>query len=67
MANKFMRYHAYIIRLWPETANGRIVWRCSLEDVQTRQRRGFDSLPTLFAFLEGSVRVSTQGDSNGET
>jgi hypothetical protein len=66
-------YHAYILRLWEE--NGRCglpgVWRCSLENLQTQQRRGFPNLEALFVFLcrvveEGESEVKVQMENNAE-
>ncbi len=47
-------YYAFLLRMWEE--NGQLldeqgVWRFSLEDSQTGQRKGFASLEKLVAFL----------------
>jgi hypothetical protein len=42
------RYHAFLLRLWPELPDG---WRATLEDARTGQRLGFASLEQLFAHL----------------
>lgn len=44
-------YLSYLLRLWCEEDAGKPVWRVSLESVQTRERQGFASLPTLYAYL----------------
>ena len=52
------RYHAYLLRLWqerPASSERPAVWRLSLEDTRTRQRRGFGSLEGLVAFLRAQV------------
>ena len=52
------RYRAYLLRFWEERdrASGhRVAWRFSLEDVHTRERRGFASLEALVAFLEAQT------------
>ena len=45
------RHLAYLLRLWPVARNGENLWRASLEDVDTGERRGFASLSRLFDFL----------------
>ena len=48
-------YNAYILRLWQERAASPAhpaVWRFSLEDTHTRQRRGFGDLAGLVEFLQ---------------
>ena len=42
---------SYLVRLWATGANGQPVWRASLEDVQSGERRGFANLEQLFVFL----------------
>ncbi|MFI5166787.1 MAG: hypothetical protein ACHQQS_09230 [Thermoanaerobaculales bacterium] len=41
-----------ILRLWREGTGATTVWRCSVEDPRTKQRRGFSSLAELFPFLD---------------
>lgn len=43
---------ALILRLWREGDGTGAVWRCSVEDLRTKQRRGFSSLADLFPFLD---------------
>lgn len=43
-------YHAYLLRLWRETAD--TPWRILLESVATGQRRGFAGLEGLFSYLD---------------
>jgi len=53
-----IRYHAYILRLWqerPATTDQSSVWRFSLEDTRTRQRRGFADLDKVLSFLRAQV------------
>lgn len=46
------RHRSFILRIW-QAGNGRAPeWRCSLENAQTRERRGFASVGALLAFLE---------------
>ena len=42
---------SYLVRLWPTGAAEQQVWRASLEDVRSGQRRGFANLEQLFVFL----------------
>jgi hypothetical protein len=48
-------YHAYLLRLWRVNASGALLWRASLEDPHTGERKGFADLASLFAFLDGEV------------
>jgi len=54
-------YQVYLLRFWqerdhlPETA---MVWRFSLEDPHTGERRGFADLPALQDFLAVQVEAS---------
>lgn len=43
---------SYLLRLWQAGIGGRMVWRASLENSQTGERRGFVTLVDLLAFLE---------------
>jgi hypothetical protein len=49
------RYRAYLLRCWQERSQASdqktTVWRFSLEDPHTGQRRGFASFETLIAAL----------------
>ena len=51
-------YHAYVLRCWRETSQAQRkqpVWRFSLQDVGTHQRRSFASLGELIAYLENNL------------
>lgn len=53
-----VRYRAYLLRLWQEQAASperAAVWHLSLEDPRTGQRRGFDGLENLLAFLRAEM------------
>jgi hypothetical protein len=57
-------YRSYILRLWqeagaPSQEGG--VWRFSLEDPNTHQRRGFACLELLTAFLQNETRDRSVG------
>lgn len=57
------RYHAYLLRFWNERdriADGR-VWRFSLEDPHTGERRGFAELGALVAWLWDEMTGGSAG------
>jgi hypothetical protein len=45
------RYLAYMLRLWQVQGEGGAVWRATLEDARTGERRGFASLEAFVAWL----------------
>ena len=45
-------YLSYLLRLWQTESVGEGIWRASLEDPHTRERKGFANLTDLFTFLE---------------
>jgi hypothetical protein len=45
-------YLSYLLRLWQAGSRDRTVWRASLENPMTGERRGFATLKELFTFLE---------------
>lgn len=47
-----LRYHLVILCLWEERGGETPVWRFSLEDPQTSERRGFKTLDELTVFLK---------------
>ena len=61
MVEKRSDYISYLLRLWRangDKAQGRdekVVWRVSLEDAHTGERRGFASLDELFDFLRRRI------------
>ncbi len=55
-------YRSYLLRLWRETDAGESrptgkapLWRASLENSQSGERKGFASLMELFRFLWGET------------
>lgn len=58
MENEKRRYLAYLVRLWQVMSAGRSVWRASLEDPHTGERRGFADLDTLVAFLRNKTQAN---------
>lgn len=60
-------YRVYVLRSWVESGeNGPPVRRYSLEDPQTRRRRGFADLQALVSFLraEEATALSTDHTSS---
>lgn len=51
-------YQSYLLRLWQEERDGVLLWRASLESVQTRERWGFVGLPEVFAFLDQQLQTT---------
>ena len=56
---------SYLLRLWPAGAAHQQVWRASLEDVQSGERRGFANLEQLFVFLMEQTELPA--DRKGES
>ncbi len=56
--NKTSHSQSYLIRLWQVSEGGRPALRISLENTQTRERRGFRDLEALLVFLRESVETS---------
>ena len=67
MIEKPPRYQSYLLTVWEERTldpNLPVVWRFSLEDVRTGQKRGFAGLEALVAALEQEMadeRTTGQG------
>ena len=54
-------YRVYILRSWVEGGEeGPPVRRYSLEDPQTRRRRGFADLAALTSFLEADTEMTSR-------
>jgi hypothetical protein len=71
MSGKKRRYISYLLRLWQVKSEGELVWRASLDNPHTGQRRGFASLAEMVAFLEqetgyGSRDAPSTGERGGE-
>ena len=54
--NEAPRYQAYLLRLWLAGDDDAAVWRASLEDPRTGERRGFADVDGLLAFLSETYR-----------
>lgn len=55
-------YRSYLLRLWQIKYGEELVWRASLEDPFTGERRGFASLEALFDFLWQKTARKQNGD-----
>jgi len=57
--DKLPRYETYLLRCWQERSQQAeeflVVWRFSLENPHTGQRRGFASLEALLASLQAEL------------
>ena len=67
---KYVPYHAYLIRLWPTRRGGVAGCRVSLESVATGERQDLPDLESLFAFWraqreEWEKQKPLQDDSEG--
>lgn len=68
---KYVPYHAYLLRLWPTRRSGVAGYRVSLESVATGERQDLPDLESLFAFLqaqreERGKQKPVQDDSEGQ-
>jgi hypothetical protein len=61
--SKRSAYHSYLLRCWAESDETAElnVWRFSLEDPRTGQRRGFASLTELVIALQDELMETKQG------
>lgn len=57
MATRRRQYQAYMLRLWQVTSSDAVVWRASLEDPHTGERKGFADLESLLAFLKTQTEI----------
>ncbi len=63
------RHLAYLVKLWQVRSEGKSVWRASLEDAYTGEKRGFGDPMDLFAFLQDKIGLTpsrVKGDESGE-
>lgn len=59
------RYRAYLLRLWLERGQAgpsAAVWRFSVEDPRSGERRGFADLDALVAHL-AALTITAEGES----
>lgn len=57
-------YHSFLLRLWRVQVDGEPIWRASLENPFTGERKGFANLSELVVYLE--AQVSDANDDGGE-
>lgn len=55
-------YRAFLLRLWRVEAEGQRVWRFSLEDSITGERRGFAHLGKLITYIISEIIEAQNGD-----
>lgn len=60
MVEKQREYLAYMLRIWSVRDNGKILWRASVENAQTGERRGFASLSDLFEYLQSQAAAMSE-------
>jgi hypothetical protein len=53
---------SYLLRLWQIESRGRLVWRASLEDARTGERRGFASIDALLIFVRRQTSTARDAD-----
>ena len=68
MSKEQRSYLSYLLRLWQTESGGEGVWRASLEDPHTEERKGFANLTDLLAFLEQETGHCARGQTtpNGQ-
>jgi len=60
------RYISYLLRLWQIESQGQLMWRASLEEARTGERRGFPDMEALIAYLREQTAAGTdEGTSKG--
>ena len=67
MSEKQRRCLSYLLRLWQIESKEQLVWRASVEDSRTGERRGFASIAALLAFLREQTDVATDSLEDGNT
>lgn len=60
MGEQGRSYVAYMVRFWREQSGRQLVWRASLEDPHTGERKGFANVESLLAFLR--EQTNTRAD-----
>jgi hypothetical protein len=61
------RYHAYMLRMWEmrsERPTQPSIWRFSLEDPETGQKRAFADLQSLTGFLQAELGSEGNGPAD---
>lgn len=57
---KEKKYLSYLLRLWRVRVGGKPVWRGSLENPQTGERKGFANLSELIMYLKTQIGKNDQ-------
>jgi hypothetical protein len=60
-------YLAYLLRLWEVDTGGQQVWRASLQDPRTGERRGFANLAELGTFLAEQIGSPAQAGPDSKS
>ncbi len=60
MIEKPRVYLAYMLRIWSLRNSGKTLWRASVENAQTGERRGFASLDDLFEYLQSQAAAMSE-------
>ncbi len=56
-------YLSYLLRLWPVgVKDGKYIWRGSLENIHTGERKGISSLEDLYIFLQQQTDAADAGE-----
>jgi hypothetical protein len=63
-ADRRKNYQSYLLRLWFEDLNGDGVWRISLENPFSGERRGFANLKDLHEYL--NEKMQEENEENQE-
>lgn len=58
MSKERRGYLSYLIRLWQVKNAGKLVWRASIENPSSGERRGFAGLDDLSSFLHRQISLS---------
>jgi hypothetical protein len=58
-------YHSYLLRMWQTSDGARYTWRASLEQPDTKERRGFATLDQLFDFLKEQAALQPEQMGTG--
>jgi len=57
-------YHSYLLRLWSVKEDNILVWRASLEEASTGEKKAFKNLDELCQYLKSKTAVSGKKESS---
>lgn len=64
MAEKRSGYLSYLLRLWSEKNQEKLIWRASLEKPGSEERLSFKDLESVFDYLQARIaQVKKDADS----